>query len=227
MSRAQGGTTNVEAYDKYLRGKQLVLQDGNAEYIQGAQLLRESVTLDPTFTLAWMWLIRSLDVQLERDPVDPATLVAEGNAARARVLQLAPQSLAARQVRALQFMQDRQWLSAEKELQPENANEPAPAFQVGYEVVWENFLTSVGRWKESAQLQESHRLRDPLSLTVSTDLQASLGAAGRFNEAQAEYERSKSLQGDHGRVRSFRFSATTGAGNREPDRAACGTGYRP
>ncbi len=52
MSRAKGGTTNVDAYDKYLRARTLFNQLGPKELLQAAQMYREALALDPKFARA-------------------------------------------------------------------------------------------------------------------------------------------------------------------------------
>ena len=48
MSRAQGGTTNVEAYDQYLRWRKPALSERReTKLARRRQLLREAVALDP------------------------------------------------------------------------------------------------------------------------------------------------------------------------------------
>ena len=50
MARTRGGTTNLEAYDKYLRARALDRQRGTgADLVQAAQYYREAVALDPAF----------------------------------------------------------------------------------------------------------------------------------------------------------------------------------
>ena len=62
LNRAQGGTTNIDAYDRYLRWRQLYLADKwDAEHErQRVQLAREAVAFDPKFVLAWDALAISL-----------------------------------------------------------------------------------------------------------------------------------------------------------------------
>ena len=62
-----------------------------------------------------------------------------------------------------------------------------------------SFLSSVGRIRELAQRLEQASQLDPLSFTVSGDLQVALDAAGQPAKAQAEYERSLGLVGIHQR----------------------------
>ncbi len=62
LNRAQGGTTNVEAYDRYLAWRDLRLSERRGSDVsrKKAQLLREAVALDPGFVLAWDGLAATL-----------------------------------------------------------------------------------------------------------------------------------------------------------------------
>ena len=62
LNRAQGGTTNIDAYDRYLRWRQLYLSDkwDEEHERQRVQLAREAVAFDPRFVLAWDALAISL-----------------------------------------------------------------------------------------------------------------------------------------------------------------------
>jgi adenylate cyclase len=48
MSRAKGGTTNVDAYDIYLHAQTLLYELGPKELLQSARLYRDALALDPT-----------------------------------------------------------------------------------------------------------------------------------------------------------------------------------
>ncbi len=58
-------------------------------------------------------------------------------------------------------------------------------------------LQELGRINEGLEYIQRAGQVDPLSLTVSNSLQMALDSAGRQDEAQAEYERSKDLIGNH------------------------------
>jgi len=53
MARTRGGTTNLEAYDKYLRARAFDRQRGTSDdLVQAAQYYREALALDPAFIRA-------------------------------------------------------------------------------------------------------------------------------------------------------------------------------
>ena len=103
LNRAQGGTTNIDAYERYLRWRQLYLADKwDVEHErQRVQLAREAVALDPEFVLAWDALALSLDgLAGQVDDVQAAHLRAEVEQIRARIAQLAPDHWSVKRERA-------------------------------------------------------------------------------------------------------------------------------
>ena len=57
MSREKGGTTNVEASDKYLRARKLYLESDPKEAVQ---TFRDALALDPNFGRGWLGLYDAL-----------------------------------------------------------------------------------------------------------------------------------------------------------------------
>ena len=88
LNRAQGGTTNIDAYDRYLRWRQLLFSDTwDAEHDrQRVQLAREAVAFDPKFVLAWDALATSLSgLAYDVDDAQAEQLRAEDEQIRERV----------------------------------------------------------------------------------------------------------------------------------------------
>ena len=84
-SRARGGTTNVEAYEKYLRGAE-------SAGAQAAQLYREAVALDPAFAMAWYSLYRALPPLSIRESANGAAVLRqEYSQVRQRLIALLPE----------------------------------------------------------------------------------------------------------------------------------------
>ncbi len=48
-------TTNPDAYDLFLRGRELSLFFSRGELMQSVELLNEALRLDPNFAMAWVW----------------------------------------------------------------------------------------------------------------------------------------------------------------------------
>ncbi|HEX3838775.1 MAG TPA: TIR domain-containing protein [Steroidobacteraceae bacterium] len=191
MSREKGGTTNVEAYDKYLRARKLSLQGGPKATVQAAQSFREALALDPNFGLAWLGLYDALRYTLIIVPETQAAARREMEEVSAHITKIAPNAWWAQATRAYQFADLHKWSEAAAALNAAMASAPASANLCG------DFFGAFGRAKEAVACAERQREADPLSLAASGSLQLSLDMVGRFAEAQAEYERSKDFAGGH------------------------------
>jgi TolB-like protein len=198
LPRAEGGTTNIEAYDKYLQGRTLYHQGGPASARLAVPKLREAVTLDPQFARAWLQLSLALtDGTFGMSESEAAVWKTERNEATARVLELAPDARWSQSLRAFEFIGRRQWMQAEKAL----SAGAFPTAGFGFEVNGAAYtlLAALGRNRELVQVLQQAVEADPLSLTLSSNLQVALDAVGEPDKAQAEYERSLGLNGIHQR----------------------------
>jgi TolB-like protein len=196
LPRIQGGTTNVEAYDRYLQGRKLYLQSGPLAARQAVPQLRAAVTLDPRFSRAWLMLSSALSGALIGLPeAEAAVIRAEAAAATDRVMELAPDAGWVQAVRARQLVDRFQWAQAEAALAAAQSADAAHSADYAVDSSKLGFLLSTGRILEAMPLLEQAQQLDPLSLGVSHDLQWWLDVVGRPVEAQDEYERSRELVG--------------------------------
>jgi len=191
MRRANGGTTNLEAYDKFLQAAALLGKGYNKDFAtQAVELGREVVALDPNFLRGWDQLALALAAMQVWAPENAMALRGEAAKAVARILSLAPESEQARRIRLDQLLEQRRWLDAAA-LIDSAADEPEVQ-RLAY-----GLLRDTGRFEELLPIVRHACTRDPLSLACSAQLQDVEAAVGRYEEAQAEYERSKGLVGAH------------------------------
>ncbi len=188
-----GGTSHVAAYEKYLYARGLYHQMGRTELRRAISTYREAVSLDPGFARAWSGLHTALEATLFIIPENSAAARREMIEAGAQVMALAPDAWWAQDMRAAQLRLQRRWSEAESAAR--SALVSAPASEIDPLVTYSTFLITVGRIDEAIEYAERARNVDPLSLRVSRTLQVLLTVAGRLDEAQAEYERSKELAG--------------------------------
>ncbi len=205
------GTTNVEAYDKYLRARALLHHQGPMELRRAIEIFREVLALDPEFTLAWRGLYqahRDALVVVAESSEQAQTGMAE---AASRMLVLAPDAWWSHDLRVNQFFDQRKW--AEAEAAAAAALAAAPSSQV--EPLWTYciFLSAVGRPEEAIQYAVRARQIEPLSLRASAELQVQLDLSDHIAEAEAEYERSKDLPGDRQVVENFAMFRALGHGD--------------
>jgi TolB-like protein len=197
LNRAQGGTTNIDAYDRYLRWRQLFLADKwDAEHErQRVQLAREAVAFDPKFVLAWDALATSLDTLAnEVDDVQAKRLRAEGAQVRAHIAQLAPDHWSVKRERAYSLWREgrrAEAIAVAKEIMDSGPLTYDHAFP------YSNLIFAVGHLDETVARDERLRAIEPLSMFVSRNLQWDYMAARRYDESEAEYQRSLALEGSH------------------------------
>jgi serine/threonine protein kinase len=204
MSRAQGGTTDPDAYDRYLKWRQMFIAERHAveDHRSRVQLLREAVQIDPGFALAWGELADELntlagDVEAMADQVggsQAASLRAEATRARTRAVELAPDSWIALRIRSEQLANEKRW--AESIAVAHRILETGP-FTLDRAYPYINVIFAVGHIDETIEMVDRVIRMEPLAMFQSRDQQWNLTAGRRYAEAQAEYLRSVGLEGSH------------------------------
>jgi len=196
LNTAQGGTTNVDAYDRYLRWRQLLFSEywDEEHDRQRVQLAREAVTLDPGFVLGWDALATSLDsLSREVDGEQAERLREEAAQVRARIAALAPDHWIVKRDRAFALWREGKW--AEAITLTREIMEGGP---MSYERAYPHteLIFPVGHLDETVEVVEQLKAVEPLAMFISRDLQFDYTAARRIDDAEAEYRRSLSLEGN-------------------------------
>ena len=195
LNTAQGGTTNVDAYDRYLRWRQLLFSEHYDEEHdrQRVRLAREAVALDPAFVLGWDALARSLNALAgEVDDVQAERLREEAVQVRARIATLAPDHWIVKRDRAYDLWRDGKWAEAIA-LTREIMDGGPMSYERAYP--YTELIFSVGHLDETVAVVEQLKAIEPLAMFISRDLQYDYTAARRIDDAEAEYQRSLSLEG--------------------------------
>ena len=216
LNRAQGGTTNVAAFDAYLRWREFRLSErrDTEEERRMAQGLREAVALDPGFLLAWDGLARSLATLASRAPAEEAVqLRAEAAAARARIEALAPESWIARRERAYALFGEGRFADA-IDIARQIMDESPRSWEQTYPYTF--LIFAVGRLNESFRIVAELQAAEPLATFMSRDQQWILTALRRFADAEAEYARSLTLKGGRAEPQSLRFTRLLARGDADP-----------
>jgi TolB-like protein len=199
MARARGGTTNLEAYDRYLRARALDRQRGTSEdIVRAAELYREAVKLDPTFVRAWSDLNTELTLWPIYVPDRLAEAREEQRAIRERLREPAPASPFTAMIEANALVEARRWMEAEPAIA--SARAAGAIFREDTMGVETFLLLATGRFREALPRIQRQIAEDPLSLNASYGWQIMLTLTSRDDEADAEYLRSRSLTGERGFV---------------------------
>lgn len=195
FNREQGGTTHIEAYERYLRWRgTLMLELYDFEHRrERLQLAREMVALDPQCVLCMDALASSLDSMGRAvDATQAAQLRAEAATIRQRIAQSAPNSWVAKRDRANALWRDGR--RAESVALAKQIADNGPPTQ---ERVWDYayMIYAMGHLNDTIALVEQVRAVEPTSIFLSRDLQFDYTAARRYEDAEAEYQRGLALPG--------------------------------
>jgi TolB-like protein len=200
LNRAQGGTMNLEAARRYWEWRELMLSERTGVELERrkVRLMREAVRLDPQFVVAWDGLAGSLSTLAryidDTPPEQAEQLRAEAEQAWGRVTELAPNSWIALKKRSDDLLRAEKW--AESEAVARQILESGP-FTFERAESLSNVIAATGRLDEAIELQARMMALEPQAMFASAVQQWNLYTAGRFEEAEAEYQRSQTLAGSH------------------------------
>jgi TolB-like protein/DNA-binding winged helix-turn-helix (wHTH) protein len=195
FNREQGGTTNVEAYERFLRWRSTLMQELYAfeHRRERLQLAREMIALDTRCVLCLDALAQSLDsMAYAVDDAQAEKLRTEAADVRKRIAQTAPESWVAKRDRSNVL-----WREGKRAEAIALAKETADTGPQTKERVWDYayMIYAVGHLNDTIALVEQVRAIEPTAIFLSRDLQFDYTAARRFDDAEAEYQRGLKLQG--------------------------------
>jgi serine/threonine-protein kinase len=188
-------TTNIEAYQLYLKGRALVDRRG-ASVPAGLDLLRKAVALDPGYSLAWAGVADALTVLAYSGAAPGSQSKSEAIAAATRAIELNPASATAHTALACAtLLYENNRATAKREF--ERALELSPSYGMG-RCWYANFYLNWARGDFEHGIAEARRAldNDPLSAYVTMTLGVSLFTAGRLDEAIERCRRAIQLDPD-------------------------------
>jgi TolB-like protein/tetratricopeptide (TPR) repeat protein len=183
------GTSNLAAYDLYLRGLQLYRKRG-AGLAQSERYLTEAIALDTNFARAHAMLASVLIVTPYYFDTSMASVLPRARAAAERAVALDDGLPAAHLALGHVHFEAFEWREAEAELRRAMALDPNNgeiAYRLGI------LLLTSGRVHESIDPLERARTADPLYALPREYLAWALVAAGRKEEALAEARRADEI----------------------------------
>ena len=195
FNREQGGTTRVDAYERFLRWRDIVMReqfdvDHDRERLR---LAREMVALDPACVLCQDALASSLTAMAkELDGPQADRLRAEAAQVRQHIARSAPDSWVARRDRSNALWREGRHADAIA-LAKQVADGGPPTKERTWDYAY--MLYAVGHLEDTIALVERVRAVEPRALFLSRDLQYDYTAARRYQDAEAEYQRGRRLEG--------------------------------
>jgi TolB-like protein len=187
------GTSDIEDFDKYLRARALFnsLQPMNLD--RAAEIYRELLERDPSFTRARSGLAEVYYYQLIYSPERNATTMQALEEAVANALTHARDDWSTQFANAILLLQRREWAEAERACALATERASVPYAGLSELRTW--MLLTEGRIKEAVALLQATAAIDPLSVSRSFLLQTALSSSGQAEAAEAEYQRSLDLPG--------------------------------
>ncbi len=189
---AEALTSNLEAYNLYLQGRQLWHRRQIDNLEAAADALRRAVELDPQFAEAWAALADAWVLIPEYNQDGSIESIPAARDAVNRALELKPNLAEAITTRAyLRFMYDYDWVNAEKDFK--RAMELDPAYPTAKQWYGE-FLAARDRDVDGAlALFREAAALDPLAPIMWHVSGWVTSRAGRFEEALAYYDKALEL----------------------------------
>jgi len=190
---ARGGTTNLEAYDLYLRALPLYKARGSG-LIEAQRYLEEAITRDPGFARAHAMLASTLLAQPYFVSINSRDVAQRGRAAAMRAIALDDSLADGHQALAHAHAEANEWSAARREY--ERAIALDPRFVEAHYRMGE-LLHRMGLSRESlGHLEAANRL-DPLYAQNNAYRSLTLAMLGRIDEAIAVAERALALDPKH------------------------------
>ena len=197
---AMGRSENVEAHRLLLQGRYLIDHLSGPDILRGVEYLRQALTIDPGYALAWAWLARGLSAAAAMgfDQVTEAN--ARAREAAQKSLELEPELVEGHLAMCwIQTMHDWNWQTAEASvlcalaLSPGNADALSEAALLSY---------NLGRLEESLAFAARAIEQDPLNARNYIRLGRPLAAQGRLAEAEQAQRKALEISPDG---TAFRF----------------------
>lgn len=184
-------TTNVEAYEAYLKGRYFWNKRTIEGYKQAADYLSRAVELDPGYAPAWVGLSDALlFLGGERVP-GHADLQARGRAALDKALAL-DESLGEAHASIGLLAMNFEWNWARAEQEFKRAIELNPNYATAHQWYGE-FLADMGRADEGIREINRARELDPLSVIINSDMAKVFLLTRHYDEAVTQFHRTLEL----------------------------------
>jgi TolB-like protein/Tfp pilus assembly protein PilF len=178
-----GRTENVQAYDLYLRGRQLAREPTRSGLLQAIEIYEEALTLDPRFAGAYSGIAEAWTWLEDYGGIPSAEAFPKAEQAARRALALDPQSAEAHA--AMAFVRDRYYNDAVGASRYfERTLELNPNYVTAYNI-YGDVLRDIGNLDRMIEVHRKAVELDPLSVFMRTRLASKLLDVGKYDESRA------------------------------------------
>jgi TolB-like protein/Tfp pilus assembly protein PilF len=178
-------TQNLEAYNAYLRGRQLLPQRNSKDLGLAMESFERAVELDPDFALAWVGIAESANLLGAHGTLNPDEKIRIMEVAVKRALEINP-NLGEAYTSKGSLLDDLNQ-TAQAEAAYKRAIELSPNYATTYH--WYSILISNtnDRLQEALELINRAAELDPLSPIIKSNIAQIYGRMGRFAEEESAY----------------------------------------
>ncbi len=198
-------TDNLEAYQLYLRGRNLYQRRENIP--DAVELLQQAVDLDPEFTEGWANLGAVAQLGSFWSDEGYREYRTRSKAALQRALSLDPDNGLAHAVLGMHYQHELRWEDALKELDLAIALNPNESNSLLYKG---EVLVMLGYTREAIKVMQQAEVVDPVFANVQVWLIGALITAGEIELAQQHIKKLYELNPDDGRESESRLAAVQG-----------------
>ena len=209
--------TNLEAYELYLKARELVDRRGTFPAQQAVKLFEQAIARDPSFALGYAGLAEayaaaSVDIQGPFRPtaIPPETALALMGPAAETALRLDPLLAEAHAAMGLLYSRKLDWQKAEESFR--RAIDLNPSLTQIYASYSMSTLIPLGKLAEAEQGLRRALQSDPLSLSLQRELAWLQFITGRYEEAIDSLERIRAVDPHFSSVEMRLARALTFAG---------------
>jgi serine/threonine protein kinase/Tfp pilus assembly protein PilF len=177
----KGSTSNVEAYELFLKGRALLLKRGR-HVSEGVECLRRALDLDPNFAAAWAWMSDASSVRGYWGMAPPGETMPKALTAARRAVALDPELADGHTALAMALLLwERDYVGAEASFKRALALNPADTQGRAWYGLFLQ-LWALGRVEGVEEIERALQA-DPLSAYVDGVLGMAYGCVGRTADA--------------------------------------------
>ena len=202
LSRREGGTQNLEAYQMYLQSVAAGAQPTKSSLVAAQGYAEQATKLDPNYGRAWFALATTYSLQADtwfEYELPPMKGYERARELVKRALQISPDLAEAHALLSKLHRQDLDWAAAKAEMQRAIAIDPT---NLEVLVFGGGLSCALGHWDEAERQYRAILVRDPLNFRAYWNLGRTYYLAGRFEESEAMYRKLLDIAPDVERTRS-------------------------
>ena len=192
LSRREGGTQNLEAYQLYLRAVNAHNQNTRSSLNAEGDYLDQAIKLDSNYGMAWFQLAYNVVAKTDNGWLDATQGYEHARQLAQHALQLSQDNAYAHaMLQYVYWILDWDWAAAKAEQQRALAIDPTNPNALQFAGM---LSATLGRWDDAERQLRSALVRDPLNTYVIWNLGSAYYRAGRFADSESMYRKLLELE---------------------------------